>query len=63
MWERESLDKLECVPQAYIKRLLKPSGLCFTLVQLKRRFAVHVVSVTGPGPLFRMQQHRTSVQA
>lgn len=33
--------------------LLKPSGLCFTSIQLKRRFAVNVVSVTRPSPHFR----------
>lgn len=45
-------DILECVPQAHYC-LLKPSGPCFTSAQLKRRFTVHVVSVTRPGPHLR----------
>lgn len=58
MCERESRTQMQSKTKRNVSSSvycpLKPSGLCYALVQLKRRFAVEVVSVTRPSPNLRI---------
>lgn len=58
MWEQESWTQT-----VFLERILSIKDICFTSVQLKICFAVHIVSEARLSPHFRVQQYRTSIQA